>query len=138
MLSLPVRKIRGFAGAGVALAELVNESWVLPPPESPLSSLTREAFRADGLDYPRAAALADPPEVRMSLLANGHFLSIFPASALRFPIRRSELKVLPIELTSARVQIGIVALKNRTLSPVVQLFIEHARELAKPLAKRKW
>ena len=28
-------------------------------------------------------------------------------------------------------------IKNRTLSPVVQLFIEHAREVAKPLAKRK-
>jgi hypothetical protein len=33
--------------------------------------------------------------------------------------------------------IGIVTLKNRTLSPVAQLFIEHAREVAKPLAKRK-
>ena len=32
---------------------------------------------------------------------------------------------------------GIVALKNRTLSPVAKLFIEHAREVAKPLAKRK-
>jgi hypothetical protein len=31
---------------------------------------------------------------------------------------------------------GVVTLKNRTLSPVAQLFIEHAREVAKPLAKR--
>jgi hypothetical protein len=29
-------------------------------------------------------------------------------------------------------------LKNRTLSPVVQLFIGEARKLAKPLARRKW
>jgi len=35
------------------------------------------------------------------------------------------------------VPIGIVTLKNRTLSPVAQLFIETAREVAKPLAKRK-
>jgi hypothetical protein len=27
--------------------------------------------------------------------------------------------------------------KNRTINPTAQLFIEHARELAKPLAKRK-
>jgi hypothetical protein len=32
---------------------------------------------------------------------------------------------------------GIVTLKNRTLNPVAKLFIEHAREVAKPLAKRK-
>jgi hypothetical protein len=44
---------------------------------------------------------------------------------------------LPIELQHARVPIGIVTVKNRTLSPVAQLFIEAAREVAKPLAKRK-
>jgi len=38
---------------------------------------------------------------------------------------------------SARLANGIVTLKNRTLSPVAQLFIECAREVAKPLAKRK-
>jgi len=35
------------------------------------------------------------------------------------------------------VPIGILTLKNRTPSPVTRLFIEHAREVAKPLAKRK-
>jgi hypothetical protein len=33
---------------------------------------------------------------------------------------------------------GIVTLKNRALGPVVQLFIDCAREVAKPLASRKW
>ena len=33
--------------------------------------------------------------------------------------------------------VGIVTLKNRTLSPVAQLFIDCAREVAKPLARRK-
>jgi hypothetical protein len=37
----------------------------------------------------------------------------------------------------ARVPVGIITLKNRTLSPTAQLFIEHAREVAKPLAMRK-
>ena len=79
-----------------------------------------------------------PAEVRISLLATGRFLTIFSASALRFPTRRPEIKVLPVELPIARVPIGIVTLKNRTLSPVARLFIEHAREVAKPLAKGKW
>ena len=78
-----------------------------------------------------------PAEVRISLLATGRFLSIFPASVLRFPTTRAELKVLPIELPLPEMPIGIVTLKNRTLGPVGQLFVEQAREVAKPLAKRK-
>jgi DNA-binding transcriptional LysR family regulator len=121
----------------IALAELANESWALPPPESLVSSVAREAFRASGLNYPHVTLVTLTPEARISLLATGRFLTIIPASALRFPIKRPDLKVLPVELPTARVPNGIFTLKNRTLSPVARLFIEHAREVAKPLAKRK-
>jgi hypothetical protein len=69
------------------------------------------------------------PEVRMSLLATGRFLTIFPAFVLRFPAGRSELKVLPVALPIVSVPNGIVTLKNRTLSPVAQLAIGIAREV---------
>ena len=121
----------------IELADLVNESWVLPPPQSALGSVFMEAFRASGLDYPRATVLTNPADLRISLLATGRFLTIFTTSVLRFPAKRPELKVLPVELPIARVQIGIVTLKNRTLSPVAQLFIDSAHDVAK-LAKRKW
>jgi DNA-binding transcriptional LysR family regulator len=121
----------------IALAELVNEPWVLPPGETGFGAAAMEAFRSCGLDYPRPTVVATPPEVRTSLLATGPFLTIFPASALRFPSRRPELRILPVELPMARVPNGIVTLKNRTLSPVARLFIDSAREVAKPLAKRK-
>jgi DNA-binding transcriptional LysR family regulator len=38
----------------IELAELLNESWVLPPPEGAFGSVATEAFRASGLDSPRA------------------------------------------------------------------------------------
>jgi DNA-binding transcriptional LysR family regulator len=121
----------------IELAELVNELWVLPPPESVLGSVVMEAFRASGLDYPRTTVVTEPAEVRISLLATGRFLSIFPASVLRFSTMRTELKVLPVKQAFARVPVGIVTLKNRTLSPLAQLFIDTAREVAKPLVHRK-
>jgi len=121
----------------IALAELVNEPWVLPPPGSGIvGPIATEAFGAAGLDYPRSTVVTDSPQVRISLLATGRFLTIFPASSLRFPTRRSELRVLPVELPMTRVPVGTVTLKNRTLSPVARLFMEHAREVAKPLAKK--
>jgi DNA-binding transcriptional LysR family regulator len=119
----------------VALAELVNESWVLPSPESRFGLALMEAFHSCGLHYPRATVVAVPPEVRISLLMTGHYLTIFPASALRFPAKRPGLRVLPVELPMARVPNGIITLKNRTLSPVAQLFADGARKVAKPLAK---
>jgi DNA-binding transcriptional LysR family regulator len=121
----------------IEIAELVNELWVLPPPDSVIGSIVMDAFRASGLDYPRVSVVTDCPHMRISLLATGRFVTIFPASAFRFVNKRSELKILPVELPTARRPNGIVTLKNRALSPVAKLFIDCAREVAKPLAKRK-
>src|SRR6476646_6114488 len=121
----------------IEIAELTNELWVLPPRESVIGSIVMEAFRASRLDYPRVTVVTDSPHMRISLLATGRFMTIFPASALKFLTRRSEIKVLPVELPMARRPNGIVTLKNRALSPVAKLFVDCAREVAKPLAKRK-
>jgi len=121
----------------IEIAELVNELWVLPPPDSVIGSIVMDAFRTSGLDYPRVSVVTDCPHMRISLLATGRFVTIFPASAFRFLAKRSELRILPVELPTARRPNGIVTLKNRALSPVAKLFIDCAREVAKPLAKRK-
>ena len=44
------------------------------------------------------------------------------------------LKVLPVELSIPISSTSVVTLKDRTLSPVAQLFIDCAREVTKPLA----
>jgi DNA-binding transcriptional LysR family regulator len=121
----------------IALAELVNEPWVLPPPEGVLGPAYLEVFRASGLDYPRTTVFAAPPGVRLNLLTTERFLTIVPISVLRFS-KRPGIKVLPVNLQYTRVPVGIITLKNRTLSPIAQLFIETAREVSKPLARRKW
>jgi len=121
----------------IDLAELVNELWVLPPPQSVIGTVATEAFRKGGLEYPRTTVFALPAEVRISLLATGRFLSIFPASVLKFPVTRADLKILPVKQAFSRVSVGIVTLKNRALSPVAQLFIGGAREIGRPRAQRK-
>jgi DNA-binding transcriptional LysR family regulator len=121
----------------IELAELVNEAWVLPPPQSVIGAVAMKTFRASGLDYPRTTVITTPAEVRISLLSTGRFLSIFPASVLEFHTTRTELKVLPVKQAFDRVPVGIVTLKNRTLSPLAQLFIDNAREVAKALVNRK-
>jgi len=120
----------------IELAELAGEPWVLPPPESVMTLIAMEAFRASGVDYPRATVVTLTPEVRMSLLATGRFVTIFPASMAKFPAGRLEFKVLPVELPAARAPNGIVTLKNRSLNPAARHFIACAREVAGLVAKR--
>src|SRR5215468_7360841 len=103
----------------IKLAELMNESWALPPPEGVLGSIALKAFRASGLDYPRTTVfIAAPAEPRISLVATGRFLTIVPASALRFPTNRPDVKVLRIELQLPRMPVGIVTLRDRMLAPI--------------------
>jgi DNA-binding transcriptional LysR family regulator len=121
----------------IALAELMGELWALPAPDDAFGSFVVEAFRASGLDFPRATVVASALEMRVNLLRTGRYLSVIPEFWLQLPTRHPFLKKLPVELQVASAPIGIVTLKNRKPSPVVQLFIDCAREVAKPLARTK-
>jgi DNA-binding transcriptional LysR family regulator len=120
----------------VALADLMNEAWTLPPPDSLNGELIVEAFRARGLDLPRATLVTASVPVRNALLASGRFLSIVPGSVFRFPASKPGLKRLPIDLPTTRTPVAVITLKNRTLSPVAQVFIDCARKLVKPADQR--
>jgi hypothetical protein len=48
-----------------------------------------------------------------------------------------KLKVLPVDLPTRPWPVNIVTLKNRTLSPVVERFIECAREVTRPMREAR-
>ena len=129
-------KNRGVGRRRIRLAELVDEAWVLPPPDSGFGSVTMEAFRGCGCDYPRTSIVVIAPDVRMNLLATGRYLTIFPASALDYHSRIQGLRALPVDLPMAHVANGLVTVRNRTISPAGQLFIQRAREVAKKRGER--
>lgn len=115
----------------IEIAELANEPWVLPPRQSVIGSIVTEAFRAGGLGYPRVAVVTDSPHMRISLLAGGRFVTVLPASALKFLAKSPELKVLKVKLPVTRRPNGIVTLKNRELNRLAQVFIDEARDVAR-------
>ena len=71
------------------------------------------------------------------LLATGRFLTMLSSYTLMLPGKHPSLKALPVELPNARGTIAIITLKNRTLSPLAELFIKTTRTVAKPLAKAR-
>jgi DNA-binding transcriptional LysR family regulator len=120
----------------IALAELMGEAWTLPAPDDAFGSFVTEAFRAGGLDYPRATVATSALEIRANLLRTGRYLSIIPEFWLQFPGRHPFIKKLAVDLPVTGAPIGIITLKNRKPSPVVQLFIDCAREMAKRLTEK--
>jgi DNA-binding transcriptional LysR family regulator len=117
----------------IALEDLMDEPWILPPPESSMGSSIAMAFRAAGLEPPEARIVTFSIPLYEHLVATGRFITIFPASLVRVS-KRSSLKLLPVASPKISRAVGIMTLKNRMLSPLAQLFIEEAREVAKPLA----
>jgi len=121
----------------VALKDLVQEPWTMPPSDSYAGAIIVDAFRASGLALPHIAVSGYGIQMLSALLGTGRFLSVLPGSFLTFNGQRLGIKVLPIELPIPPRPVGIVTLKNRTVSPLAALFINRAREVARPLAKRK-
>ena len=90
-----------------------------------------EALGAHGLQASSERVTAASIQLRIQLLATGHFVSILSDSVLQENAKRWSLKALPIDLPVKPPPWSIVKLKHRTVSPVVQLFIDHLREVAK-------
>ena len=118
----------------IDLAELLEERWILSPTNGLSYELVAAAFKAQGLGVPAVSMMTNTLDLRLKLLVGGQFISVVPISALR-GADGHRLKQLPIKMPVARGRaIAIFKLKNRTLSPVVERFIECARAVAKSLA----
>jgi DNA-binding transcriptional LysR family regulator len=115
------------------LADLADEPWLLPH-EGVFVDLLTDAFRKSGAPAPRFGVRSYSVHQRMALLATGRFISAEVGSVLHFNADRFPIKVLPVTLAISPWPVWIVTLKNRTLSPAVQTFLEHVRDVTKPMA----
>jgi DNA-binding transcriptional LysR family regulator len=119
----------------LGLADLMDEQWCMAPPDTLVGARSVDAFRACGLDVPKRTVLTTSIQLYNGLLATERFLSILPDSLLHFSGKRFGIKALPIELAVPPRLIGIVTLRNRTISTAARMFIQTTREVTKPLSK---
>jgi DNA-binding transcriptional LysR family regulator len=115
----------------VDIVELIDEPWILSPPNTWSHARVAEAFRARGLEGPKASLVTFAMDLRAKLPAHGRFITVVPKSGLRPDGDQPALKILPVDFPTRPWLVTILTLKNRTLSPVVERFIECAREVAK-------
>jgi DNA-binding transcriptional LysR family regulator len=117
----------------VSLSDLADETWTLTS-DQVIRDLINDAFRAAGLKEPRDAVSVSSMLLRSQLLATGRYVTVLPDSVLRSNAKQWSLKALPIDLGISAMAVTIVTLRNRTLSPVAQLFIEQVRAVAKTMS----
>ena len=114
----------------LTLADLIREPWVLAQPGSLARSLHDETFRNSGLEPPSASVLTVSLQLYVRLIETGRWLGLVPASVMRFGGERMHLKVLPVRTISPPAPVGFITLKDRTLTPLAERFIECVRKVA--------
>jgi DNA-binding transcriptional LysR family regulator len=117
----------------VDLAELVDEPWVLTESDTMSYLRVAEAFAKRGLGVPKRILQTLSTHLRVNLAASGSHITTIPNSTLRVYGERFSLKALPVNLPVRSWPAVVVTLKNRTLSPVVEHFIQHVRDFTRPL-----
>lgn len=118
----------------LALADLCDEAWILAPPNTAVRDLVGAAFRAEGLPVPRLSVTTYSMQLRMQLLATGRYVTSVPESLVAYNADRWSLTTLPVTL-GPKLPVVAVTLANRTLSPAVGLFLQHARAATVALRK---
>jgi DNA-binding transcriptional LysR family regulator len=119
----------------IELAELIDEPWILAPPGTTAWTTVAETFAACGLRMPRAGLVSSSIQLNSAMLASGRLLAMWPATVLRSGAKHRSTKILPVKLPNLPRPVGIITLKGKLISPVTQLFIDVARNVAKSLPK---
>jgi DNA-binding transcriptional LysR family regulator len=118
----------------VDLADLVDEPWVLTRADCWAHTAIMKAFRDRGLKTPHVSCMTQSMPLRASLVASGPYITVFANARASLGPYRHQLKKLPIDLSDYVCPLVIVTLKDRSLNPVAQRFIEHLRSYAQPRA----
>jgi DNA-binding transcriptional LysR family regulator len=121
----------------ISLAELANASLISPSPDTPGGAAIIEAFRAAGLSMPPIAITTFSVHLRNILSMRGRFIAVLPSSVLWFGPAGDSLKELPLDLPLPDWPALIVTLKNRTLRPAIERFVQCLREIAEARGPRR-
>jgi DNA-binding transcriptional LysR family regulator len=133
-LVIVVGEVSSWAGRRkVKITDLLDEHWILLPPETPGAAWIMEALQSSGRALSKTPMTTYSVHLRNHLLSTGRFVSVQPVSVVRQNAKRFGFKALPIDVPMPPWPVAAVTLKNRTASPVTRHFIDCAREVADKL-----
>ncbi len=110
--------------AGLALADLVEWSWILQPPGSPQRGRFEAALREAGLHKRLNITETASTIATTALLEISDMLAVMPASLAAHYARLGVLKALPLTLPIHVPPVYLITRSDRVLSPAAAQFIK--------------
>jgi DNA-binding transcriptional LysR family regulator len=107
--------------------ELLQQPWVLPPPDCIFYEYVLRTLAQLGLAMPRALVEAYSVQVQVGMAAHGGMLSFGMRSQVEFGASKNQLVRLPIELPCVARSVAAVSLRAREPGPLARQLVEHIR-----------
>jgi len=115
----------------LTLADLVNEEWILPPPQTSLRRQFDAGFRKIGLEPPVRAVESVSILSNHTLLLESNMIGVMPYQVVE---AQHGLVRLPINFKIAAGPVGITFRANAELTPAAANFVEILRRVASDMA----
>jgi DNA-binding transcriptional LysR family regulator len=116
--------------ADLQLAELVEQSWIVPPTGSILRDRLTALFLSEGLDPPMETVETLAVPLVVSLLTNTDMVVALPRELVQGQIAAGELVALPFDLKLRMDVYGIITRQGHVLSPGAEILVDALREAA--------
>ncbi len=111
----------------LTLADLVEQAWVMPPPQTSLRRQIDHAFRHEGLEPPHDVIESVSILTNHALLKGTDMLAAMPNQVA---VDQVGLTVLPIALEGASSRVGATTQAQVELSAAAQYFMDIVHEIA--------
>jgi DNA-binding transcriptional LysR family regulator len=117
----------------LALADVVDAPWVVPPPGTPLRERFDGAFRAAGLEPPRHCVETASTLLAATLALHGGRLALLSRDVAAHYAPGAQLTLLPLRLPTDPGPIGLVTRRRVRLSQAAGALADALREQARRL-----
>lgn len=111
-------------GQPVALTDVVDATWIVPPAGTDLRRRFDLMFREAGLNCPARLIETDSPMVVTRLLESTHFIALLSRDVAEYYVEYGLVAELPLELPCTLDPFGIVTRNGWLLSPAAILMQE--------------
>lgn len=112
------------------LAELVEQSWIVPPTGSILRDRLTALFLSEGLDPPMETVETLAVPLVVSLIAHTDMVVALPKELVQAQLAAGELVALPFDLKLRMDVYGIITRQGHVLSPGAEILVDALREAA--------
>ena len=115
----------------LTLADLMQEQWALPPPDTFLGRVVEDLFERKRLPLPSSIVTTTSTLMRLNLMANGRFLSVLPTTMLRHRSYKPWLRAVKVDLGDSGGLMSAITIKDRRSSAAMKLFLEASHAVCK-------